>query len=33
MNLERLIDETEYEHHKRLVYGKLVDKTLDADYT
>lgn len=32
--LERLENETEYEYHKRLIYGKLVDKTLtDYDYT
>lgn len=32
--LERREGETEFEHHKRLVYGKLVDKTLaDVDYT
>lgn len=31
--LERLPTETEIEHHKRLIFGKLVDKTLsDEDY-
>lgn len=34
INLQRRQDESRLEHHKRLVYGKLVDKTLsDADYT
>lgn len=34
MQLERLHDETEFQHHKRIVYGKLIDKTLnDIDYT
>lgn len=34
MRLERLPEENEYQHHKRLVYGKLVDKTLaDMDYS
>lgn len=33
-NIERRANESEIEHHKRLVYGKLVDKTLsDVDYT
>lgn len=32
--LERRPDETELAHHKRLIYGKLVDKTLDdVDYS
>lgn len=32
--LERLPNETELQHHKRLIYGKLEDKTLaDVDYT
>lgn len=34
MELTRRPDETKYDYHKRLVYGKLVDKTLaDADYS
>ena len=34
MNVERRDNETPFEYHKRLVYGKLVDKTLsDMDYT
>lgn len=34
MGTERLINETDFEYHKRLIYGKLVDKTLaDVDYT
>lgn len=34
VNLERKSDESLLEYHKRLVYGKLVDKTLaDVDYT
>lgn len=33
MNLSRKPDESNLDFHKRLVYGKLVDKTLaDADY-
>ena len=28
MNIERRSDETQLQYHKRLVYGKLVDKTL-----
>ena len=33
-NLERRTDETPLQYHKRLVYGKLVDKTLaDVDYS
>lgn len=32
--LDRLPGESSFEHHKRLVYGKLVDKTLaDVDYS
>jgi len=31
---ERMQDETQYQYHKRLIYGKLVDRTLsDSDYT
>lgn len=34
MNLQKRIDESAFDYHKRLVYGKLVDKTLaDADYS
>lgn len=34
MNIERRQDESPLQYHKRLVYGKLVDKTLsDMDYT
>lgn len=34
IQLKRKQDETQLEYHKRLVYGKLVDKTLsDVDYT
>lgn len=34
MDIERRSDETVLEHHKRLVYGKLIDKTLaDMDYS
>ena len=34
MNLERRQDETPLEYHKRIIYGKLVDKTLvDVDYS
>lgn len=34
MQLERTPDESDLEYHKRLVYGKLVDKTLaDVDYS
>lgn len=34
IRIERLPNETPFEYHKRLVYGKLVDKTLsDVDYT
>lgn len=34
MKLERQPNETEYQHHKRLVFGKLIDKTLsEIDYT
>lgn len=34
MDLQRRIDESAFDYHKRLVYGKLVDKTLaDADYS
>lgn len=34
MSIERLSGETDLQYHKRLVYGKLVDKTLaDVDYT
>lgn len=34
MNIERKQDESRLAYHKRLVYGKLVDKTLsDIDYT
>lgn len=34
INLERMYNETPFEYHKRLVYGKLVDKTLaDVDYS
>lgn len=33
MNIERNENETEFDYHKRLIYGKLVDKTLsDMDY-
>ena len=33
MSIERLPGESELQYHKRLVYGKLVDKTLaDVDY-
>lgn len=32
--IERIPGETDFDYHKRLVYGKLVDKTLaDVDYT
>ena len=34
MQLQRLDAETDLQYHKRLVYGKLIDKTLaDIDYT
>lgn len=34
MDIERRNDETQLQYHKRLVYGKLVDKTLsDIDYS
>lgn len=34
MELERRSDESELDYHKRLIYGKLVDKTLsDVDYS
>lgn len=34
IELKRMEDESPFEYHKRLVYGKLVDKTLaDIDYT
>lgn len=34
MDLTKRPDESNYDYHKRLVYGKLVDKTLaDADYS
>lgn len=34
MDIERRSDETQLQYHKRLVYGKLVDKTLsDIDYS
>lgn len=34
MNLERRQDETPLEYHRRIIYGKLVDKTLgDVDYS
>lgn len=34
MQLDRMENESKLEHHRRLVYGKLVDKTLaDVDYT
>ena len=34
MSIERLPGETDLQYHKRLVYGKLVDRTLaDVDYT
>lgn len=34
MNIERKQNETPLDYHKRIVYGKLVDKTLsDVDYT
>ena len=34
MGIEKRPDETELEYHKRIIYGKLVDKTLsDMDYT
>lgn len=34
MQLERMLNESDLDYHKRLVYGKLVDKTLaDCDYT
>lgn len=33
LSLDRLPDETDYDYHKRLINGKLVDKTLyDVDY-
>lgn len=32
MIVKKKENETEYEFHKRLVYGKLVDKTINADY-
>ena len=33
MELERRVGETDIQYHKRLVYGKLEDKTLgDVDY-
>ena len=33
-DLSKRPEETELEHHKRLIYGKLLDGTLaDADYT
>lgn len=34
MQLERLSNESDFDYHKRLIYGKLVDKTLaDIDYS
>lgn len=34
INLERMRDESQFDYHKRLIYGKLIDKTLaDVDYT
>ena len=34
VELNRRPDETQLDYHKRLVYGKLVDKTLgDLDYS
>lgn len=33
MNLKRKEDESVYDYHKRLIYGKLVDRTIDADYS
>lgn len=34
MNLERRHDETDIQYHKRLVFGKMDDKTLsDVDYS
>ena len=34
MRLDRLPGETDMQYHKRLVYGKLIDKTLtDIDYS
>lgn len=33
MILDRREGESAYEYHKRIVYGKLVDKTIDADYS
>jgi hypothetical protein len=34
MQIERAETESELDYHKRLIYGKLVDKTLaDADYS
>jgi len=31
--IERINGENELDYHKRIVYGKLVDKTIDDDYT
>lgn len=34
MQLAKKDDESQFDYHKRLIYGKLVDKTLsDVDYT
>lgn len=34
LNIEKRKDESLFDYHKRLVYGKLVDKTLsDIDYS
>ena len=34
MDIERRNDETPLQYHKRIIYGKLVDKTLaDIDYS
>ena len=34
MRIEKLPEETQLDYHKRIIYGKLTDKTLsDADYT
>lgn len=33
MELHRINGETELEHHRRIIYGKLEEKTVDADYS
>ena len=30
--LDRLPNETDVEYHRRLLYGKLIDKSIDLDY-